>query len=115
MRALKIEKKTTSKIEQLKLIVTILCTIGGLPLSDTEVSVLAFYIQYKLSHKTDELLINSGIVKNLDVLRNVKTRLYKKGFLKRNKLEYKTYELNMNSQFNLDDNDIRLVIKLDNS
>lgn len=115
MRALKIEKKTDSKTQQIKLVLSIICLLNNITLSETDYISLAFFIQYKMSHKTDDLIIKSGVVKNMDVLRNVKTRLCKKGFLKRDPKEYKTYDLNMSAgEFNWEDNDIRLIIKLNN-
>jgi hypothetical protein len=113
MKALKIDKKTKTKTEQIKMFVSILCILNDIELSSTEINILAYYIQYKISHKTDEFIIASGIVKDIGLLRNAKYRLCKKGFLKRDPKEYKTYELN-GTDLNFEDDDIRLLIKLDN-
>ena len=94
MKVLKIEKKTTTKTEQIKMFLAILCTLNSIVLSSTEMSILAYYIQYRISIKTDDLIIASGIVKDIGLLRNAKYRLCKKGFLKRDSKEYKTYKLN---------------------
>lgn len=114
MKVLKIEKKTKTKTEQIKLFLSILCTLNNIVLSDTDKLILAYFIQYRISHKTDELILASGIVKDIGMLRNVKYRLCKKGFLKRDAKEYKTYELN-GADMNFEDNDLRMLIKLDNT
>lgn len=114
MKVLKLEKKTTTKTQQIMLYLSILCTLYNKVLPQTEMLILAYYIQYRISHKTDELILNSGIVKDIGALRNMKYRLCKKGFLRRDPKEYKTYELN-GADMNFEDNDLRLLIKLDNS
>lgn len=93
---------------------SILCTLNNIVLSETDKLILTYYIRYRISHKTDELIISSGIIKDIGMLRNAKYRLMKKGFLKRDNKEYKTYELN-GSDMNFEDNDLRLIIKLDNA
>lgn len=113
MKVLKIEKKTKTKTEQIKLFLAIICTLNNIVLSNTDMSILAYYIQYRISTKIDDLIITSGIVKDIGMLRNAKYRLCKKGFLKRDSKEYKTYELN--GDVNFEENDLRLIIKLDNS
>lgn len=116
MKVFKIDKKTESKVQQIKMLVSIMCILNNIILSETELNVLAFFIQYKMSRKTDNLIIESKIVKNVNVLRNIKFRLCKKGFLKRISKEYKTYQLNFNGgdDSTFEDNDIRLILKLSN-
>jgi hypothetical protein len=115
MKLIKIEKKTNGKTEQIKLVLSILCLINGIHLSDTELSVLSYYMVYKISEKTDDLLINSKVVKDISALRNIRTKLKRMGFLKRTKELYKSYELAMSKDFNLEDNQISLAIKIDNT
>lgn len=114
MKWIKIEKKTEGKTEQIKLVLSILCLINGIKVSDTDLKVLSYYMVYKISEKTDDLLINSKVVKDMSALRNVKTKLKRLGFLKRTEL-YKSYELAISKDFSLDDNKISLAIKLDNT
>lgn len=76
---------------------------------------MSYYINYRISDKTDNLLISSKIVKDIPSLRNIKAKLKKLGFLKRTKELYKSYEVNISKDFNVEDNEIRLLIKIDNS
>jgi len=70
---------------------------------------------YKISEKTDNLLISSKIVKDVPSLRNIKTKLRRLGFLKRTKELYKSYELTLSKDFNIEENKFNLLIKIDNS
>jgi hypothetical protein len=110
-----IEKKTGSKTDQIRLVISLLCMINDIHLSDTELNVLSYYITYKISEKTDNLLISSKVVKDVSSLRNIKTKLRKLGFLKRTKELYKSYELNLDKKFNIEDDQIALIIKIDNT
>lgn len=115
MKVIKIEKKTNGKTQHLELVISILCLLNGIHLSKTELTVLSFYVVYKINSKTDNLLISSHIVKDIASLRNIKAKLKKLGFLKRTSELYKSYEVNLSKDFNIDDNDIRMLIKIDNS
>ena len=115
MNVLKVEKKTKHRVDQLKLFVLILCLLNDIHLSDTYATVLAYFMQYKVSTKTDYLIIKSGIVKNAKGLKNIKSRLHKLGFLRRNPSEYNSYELNFKAGFSLDDNDLKLLLTLNNN
>lgn len=110
-----LEKKTTSKTEQIKLAIAISCLVSDIHLSDTELSVLAYYVTYQISEKTDDLLIKSNVVKDVSSLRNIKTKLRKIGFLKRTKELYKSYELNLSKDSKFEDNQIAILIKIDNT
>jgi len=116
MKVFKLEKKANSKTDKLELIVSILCLLNGIHLSDTDIRVLAYYMVYTINEKTDDLIISSKIVKNMNTLRTVKVRLHKLGFLKKDKDLYKSYELNLSKDvkdFNNDD-EVRMLINIDN-
>jgi hypothetical protein len=116
MKVFKLEKKANSKTDKLELIVSILCLLNGIHLSETDIRVLAYYMVYTINEKTDELIISSKIVKNMNTLRTVKVRLHKLGFLKKDKDLYKSYELNLSKDvkdFNNDD-EVRMLINIDN-
>jgi hypothetical protein len=70
---------------------------------------------YKISEKTDQMLVNSKVIKDIPSLRSVKTRLKKLGFLKRTKELYKSYELALSKDFDLSNDQISLAIKIDNT
>jgi hypothetical protein len=116
MKVFKLEKKANSKTDKLELIVSILCLFNGIHLSKTDIRVLAYYMVYSLTEKTDNLILASKIVKNVNTLRTVKVRLHKLGFLKKDKDLYKSYELNLSKDvkdFNNDD-EVKMIINIDN-
>jgi hypothetical protein len=116
MKVFKLDKKTNSKTHKLEMIISVLCLFNSIHLSETDIKVLAYYIVYKLTEKTDKLLLASKIVKNINTLRNVKVRLYKLGFLKKDKDLYKSYEVNLSKDFIdfNDDEEIKMIINIDN-
>ena len=114
MKVIEITRKTGHKTEQIELVISVLCLVGGMKVSKTEVKVLAYYVVHGLKTSTDKLLINSGIIKQRPV-RNMKTKLTDMGFLKRVKDLYNSYELNLKKDFSPADKTINLSIKIDNS
>jgi hypothetical protein len=116
MKVFKLDKKANGKVHKLELIISILCTFSNIHLSETDIRVLAYYIVYNITEKTDKLLISSKVVKNLGTLRNIKTRLFKLGFLKKDKDLYKSYEVNLSDDFKdfNDDDEIKMIINIDN-
>jgi hypothetical protein len=115
MKVFKLDKKANGKVNKLELIISVLCTFNNIHLSETDIRVLAYYIVYKINEKTDRLLITSEVVKNIGTLRNIKTRLFKLGFLKKDKDLYKSYELNLSKDFVdfNDDDEVKMIINID--
>jgi hypothetical protein len=115
MKVIQITKKTSNKTEQMETLISILCFLNGMHISKTDISVLAHYVIFGIKKATDDLLINSKILRDQIALRNTKSRLTKKGFLKRTKELYKSYELNIDKDFKNGSDDVTVLIKLDNS
>lgn len=115
MKPIVLSKKPTSKTECIKLIISVICVVNNISLSETDRKILAYYIVYGLKEATDALLMSSKIVTGLPALRNAKTRLLRKGFLRRTKTLYKSYELNMNKDELIIENNMGVFLKIDNS
>lgn len=114
MKVIKIEKKTKYKTDQIELVISIICLVEGHRLSKTDIKVLSFFVVHGLKDTTEQLLINSGIVKDMPQLRNVKTKLTNKKFLKKEPNIYKSYELNLSKNF-INDPVLNVFIKIDNT
>lgn len=114
MKVIEINKKTNSKVNQALVLLQVLCLLNDIHLSLTDLTILAYYVVYQINEKTDALVIDSGLIKNLNNLRNVKTRLFNLGFLRKTKELYKTYELNLDEKFELQDT-MKILIKVDNT
>jgi hypothetical protein len=113
MKLIKLIKKTSHKTEQMEVVISILCMVAGVKLSETDIRVLAFYVVHGIKESTDSLIINSGVT-TFRVLGNIKAKLLRLGFLKRTKELYKSYELNLSEGFP-NDKEINILIKIDNS
>ena len=115
MSVIKINKKVDHHTDQIETVISVMCLLEKIHLSKTEKKVLAFFVVYGLKESTEKLLIAGKTVKNLQSLRNIKTKLHNMGFLKRDDDNlYKTYELNMDKSFNLND-EVTMLIKIDRS
>lgn len=111
---LEIVKKTKHKTDQIQLVISILCLVEGIKLSKTDIKVLAYFVIHGLKETTEQLLINSKVVKDMPQLRNVKTKLTKLKFLKKEPNIYKSYELNLSKDFEVTP-EMKLLITIDNS
>ncbi len=114
MKVIEITKKTNHKTEQIELAISILCFVNDIYLSKTEVSVLSYFVVHGLKESTEKLLIKGSIVKGIPQIRNIKSKLTKLGFLKKNPGLYKSYELALDKNFTTDDQ-LNILIKIDNT
>ena len=109
---LKISKKSTSKIDQAKTILSVLCLLSTISLSDTELTTLAYFIVYGLNDKTKNLILTARILKTEDSLRNAMTKFRKFGLIRKN--ERKEDLLSDRINFPLTDT-TGILIKIDNT
>lgn len=108
---IKIEKKVQGKIDQAKLLLSIFCKLYSIKMSDSELTVLAYFMVYKLSSQTEELILKSKVLANEDSLKNTMSKLRKVGLIiRKDKRDYLNDALNIPIQ-----PVIGLFIKLDNS
>lgn len=113
MQLVKIKKKTNSKVEQAKILIALFCILMNIKLSDTELTVLAYFMVYRINRKTKDLILNSGILKSEDSLKNTLSKLKKFGMLVRN-IDSKEYSLRKELNFLLEPT-MGLLIKIDNN
>lgn len=113
VQLIKVEKKTNGKIEQAKAILSVFCLLSEIKLSETELTVLAYFLVYKDSRSTRDLIIKSEILKTEDSLSNTISKLKKFGLLKKDSIS-KDYSINSKINFQ-PDSVVGLLIKIDNS
>lgn len=113
MQLVKIKKKTNSKVEQAKVLIAIFCLLINIKLSDTELTVLAYFMVYRINRKTKDLILSSGILKTEDSLKNTMSKLKKFGMLVRDS-ESKEYTLRKDLDFQVNPI-VGVIIKIDNS
>jgi hypothetical protein len=112
MQLLKIKKKTQSKVEQAKTLILLFTTLMNIKLSDTELTVLAYFMVYRINRKTKDLILSSGILKTEDSLKNTLSKLKKFGMLVRHP-ESREYSLRKELDFLLNPV-MGVLIKIDN-
>jgi hypothetical protein len=113
MQLVKIGKKTSSKVEQAKALIAIFCLLSNIKLSDTELTVLAYFMVYKINRKTKDLILSAGILKSEDSLKNTLSKLKKFGMLVRG-VDSKEYSLRKELDFGLNPV-MGVLIKIDNN
>jgi len=113
MQVVTIKKKTNGKVEQAKKVIAIFCLLMEIKLSDTELTVLAYFMVYKINRKTKDLILSSGILKSEDSVKNTLSRLKKFGMLKR---PIDSDEYVLNDKINIALNPVvGILIKIDNT
>lgn len=81
MQFIKFKKKTNNKVEQAKALISVFCLLSNIKLSDTELTVLAYFMVYKINRRTKDLIIAAGVMKNDDSLKSTVSRLKKFGMI----------------------------------
>lgn len=95
---IKIEKKTHGKIEQAKVLISIFCQLSNIKLSDTENTILAYFIVYKINEITEDLIVKAKLA-TADSLKNVMTKLRKVKLIRKvNKEDVLNENLNLEMQ-----------------
>lgn len=113
MQLVKVVKKTASKIEQAKVLLKIFCLLSDIKLSESELTVLAYFLVYKINQETKDLIIKSEIF-NEDSLKNAISKLSRVGLIKKSAGRRKEYFVNDTLNLNLDSK-IGMLIQIDNS
>lgn len=109
---IKVVKKTNSKIEQAKTLLSVFCLLSDIRLSDTDLTVLSYFLVYGAKQETRDLIVKSSIL-NQDSLRNTVSRLNKFGLVKKS-LTSKEYELS--EKINVQpDGKLGMFIQIDNT
>lgn len=107
---IKIQKKTNGKIDLAKTVLSIFCLLSNIQLSESELTVLAYFIVYKISDNTKELILKSKVLATNDSLKNTMTKLRKFGLIKK---QNKQDILNQQIDFALEPV-VGVLIKIDN-
>jgi hypothetical protein len=57
VQLVKVVKKTNSKIDQIKTLLSIYCLLSGIKLSQSELTLLSYFIVYGITEETKERVI----------------------------------------------------------
>lgn len=110
---IKIEKQVNSKIMLAKAVIRVLICFNEIKLSETQISVLAYFMVYGVNPTTKNLIVSSKICKNLNNIKTVMVRLKKLELIYKDDLNGKVY---VNSIFNLKNaQEVGIYLKIDNT
>lgn len=113
MKLIRIDKNTKNKTEQLKLIISLYCVMGGVKLSDTEITILSYFILYKINENTKKLIFKSGLLKNDNSYKNLLSKFKKLGFIQKDEIKREHF-VNTDAFGSPDDEVVAFSIKIDN-
>lgn len=112
MQLIKVVKKTNSKIEQAKTFLSIFCLLSEIHLTQTELTVLAYFLVYKINDQTKDLIVKSEIL-NPGSLKNTISKLSKVGLIKKSTTG-KEYHIS-DKLGSAPDTKVSMLIQIDNS
>lgn len=109
---IKYSQKVNGKIEQAKVFLALHCYLANIKLSKAELTVLSYFLVYKVKDSTKDLIIKAKILKNLDSLSNTMSKFRKSGLMKKkdNGEDILSDDINVELETVLG-----IIIKIDNS
>lgn len=107
----KMVKAVTSKVELAKSIIQLTTCFNNVRLSEAEVGILAYFMVYGISTATKNLIVKSGICKNLGNIKTIMVKLKKLELIYKDDLNGKVY-VNKNLSFELTPT-IGIYLKID--
>lgn len=113
MKLIKIDRKTNNKAEQLKLVISLYCVMSDIKLSETELTILSYFITYKINDTTKKLIFKSNLLKNDNSYKNLLSKFKKLGFIQKDEIK-REYFVNEEKFGNATDDVIGILIKMDN-
>lgn len=88
---IKLNKTASSKIDLAKKVLNICLNFWGVNLSETEISVLSYFIVYGINNKCKELIVKAGVCKNIPNINTIMVKLKKLNLIYRDELNSKNY------------------------
>lgn len=108
----KIAKQVTTKIDLAKAVINIVICFNNIKLSDTEVTVMAYFMVYGVTQQTKNLLIKAGVCKNINNIKTMMVKLKKLALIYKDELSGKVLVANILA-FELTPT-VGLYLKIDN-
>lgn len=84
-------KKVGTKIDLAKAIIQLTICFNDVKLSETEITVLAYFMVYKITQETKKLIVSSGVCKNTNNVKTLMSKLKALGFIYKDDLNGKIY------------------------
>lgn len=87
----KMVKQVTTKIDLARAIVNITLCFNDIKLSDTEITILAYFMVYGVNTNTKNLIVKSEVCKNIANIKTIMVKLKKLGLIYKDDLNGKVY------------------------
>ena len=87
----KMVKNVANKLDLAKNVIKITLNFNDIRLSETEITVLAYFMLYGVSTQTKELIVKSQVCKNLNNIKIVMVKLKRMEFIYKDDLNGKVY------------------------
>ena len=87
----KMEKQVSTKIDLARAIINIHLCFYNIKLSDTEVTILAYFMVYGVTQQTKNLIVKSEVCKNVANIKTIMVKLKKLELIYKDDLNGKVY------------------------
>lgn len=88
---MRMHKKVSTKIDLAKAIIQLVICFNNIKLSDTEVTILAYFMVYRVTTQTKLLIVKSGVCKNTANIKTIMVKLKKLDLIYKDDLNGKVY------------------------
>jgi hypothetical protein len=88
---LRMQREVPNKVALAKSIIAVALCFNGMKLSDTETTVLAYFMVYGITANTKQLIIKSGVCKNIPNIKTIMVKLKKFELIYKDDLNSKVY------------------------
>lgn len=87
----KLVKQVTTKIDLASFIIKLHLLVETIKLSETEITILAYFMVYGVTQQTKELIVKSEVCKNVANIKTIMVKLKKLGLIFKDELNGKVY------------------------
>lgn len=87
----RMQKHVSTKIDLAKAIIHLVICFSNIKLSDTEITILAYFMVYNVNTSTKQLIVKSGVCKNTANIKTIMVKLKKLELIYKDDLNGKVY------------------------
>lgn len=87
----RMQQAVTNRVDLAKTIINVTLCFNNLKLSDTETTVLAYFMVYGVTQQTKQLIVKSEVCKNLPNIKTIMVKLKKLDLIYKDDLNGKVY------------------------
>lgn len=108
---LRMSKKTVSRLDHVETLLRIYTILADIPMSDTEITVYAYFVIYGAQPSTKELLFSSNVIRSEHTYKNIMYKFKKHELLKKHD-KHLHYEIGLDFLKSMSDK-IAIAVRLD--